>query len=242
MATPVWLGATSGQGAAASQVNQFLGAHASTFLYTGASFASQSTAGSGAANSNGLYIAQSFATGTTTASGRAFLTVAVTGSPGPLTLGIYANSGGAPSGAALVATVVPPSLFTGSPVSTSIPLPYASLTTSTTYWVVATAVGDVSDFYSFSKSNQVSGASTSTNGTSWTAQSYGLLYSVFNQAATGALVHTWEDSGVRWTTFATNGNGTPSSLIEYTVAQGSGQYVYSSRAFTYSGSTLTKIA
>lgn len=242
MPTPVWQGATSGQRGSASQINQFLGAHAATLIYAGASFASQATAGSGAVNSNSLYIAQSFATGTTTAIGRAFLTVAVTGSPPPLTLGIYASAASAPSGAALVATVVPSNLYTGTPASLSIPLPYASLIASTTYWIVAGATGDVSNFYSFSKSNQTSGASTSTNGTSWAAQTYGLLYNALNQASTGFLAHTWEDTGARWTSFATNTNGTPSSLTEYTVAQGPGQYVYSTRAFTYSGITLTKIA
>src|SRR5580658_4200768 len=110
MATPSWKAATAGQPPLAAQINQFVGTHAATFVYTGASFASQVTAGSGAVDSNGLYVAQSFTTGaSTTAIGRILLTVAVTGSPAPLTLTIEANSARPPSGTALVSTTVPPS-------------------------------------------------------------------------------------------------------------------------------------
>ena len=41
-------------------------------------------------------------------------------------------------------------------------------TPSTTYWVVMKAAGDVSDYYTWLKSTLTSGASTSTNGTTWT--------------------------------------------------------------------------
>jgi hypothetical protein len=56
------------------------------------------------------------------------------------------------------------------------------------------------------------------------------------------LLHTYADSGARWTTFAYNANGTPSKLSEYTVAQGSLQYVQSVRSFIYSGTLLTTVS
>lgn len=238
---PSWLGATSGQGAQAGQINQFLGAHAVTYLYAATQCAAQSTAGSGSVNSNSLWIAQSFATASgQTAVGRVVLTLAVTGSPSPLTVSLYASSGGAPTGSALVSTSVPKEFLTGSATALSIPLP-ATVTASTTYWIVTTAVGDASDLYSWSKSNQTSGASTSTNGTSWSAQTYGLLYQVYDQSASGALTHAWEDSGARWTGFGYNALSEITALREYTVAQSSG-YVESNRTLSYSSGILTGVA
>lgn len=242
MPTPSWIGATSGQPQLAAQVNEFLGTHAVTYLYAGASIAAQATAGSGAVNSNGLWIAESFTTGaSTTALGRARIFLGYTGSPAPMTLSVYASSGSAPTGSALASTLVPPQYLTAGGATVSIPLP-ASLSPSTTYWLVIPAVGDASDYYSWSKNNQASGASTSTNGTSWTAQSYGLIYTVYDQSAVLPLTHTWEDSGARWTAWAANSSNQPTALQEYTIAQSSGQYAYSSRALTYSNSTLTTVA
>jgi len=237
---PSWLGATAGQSAQAGQVNQFLGAHAVTYLYAATQRAAQSTAGSGSVNSNSLWIAQSFSSAVgQTAVGRVVLTLAVTGSPAQMTVGLYANSAGAPAGSALVSVAVPKEFLTGSPVPLSIPLP-ATITASTTYWIVTTAVGNVSNLYSWSKSNQTSGASTSTNGTAWSAQTYGLLYQVFDQTATGSLTHTFEDAGSRWTAMGYTGNQL-TSMQEYTAAQASG-YIQSSRTLSYSGTQLIGVA
>lgn len=236
---PSWLGATSGQGAQAGQVNQFLGSHPSTFVYAAVQRAAQNTAGAGAVNSNSLWIAQSFATASgQTAIGRVVLTLTVTGLPAPLTVGLYANSAGAPTGSALVSVSVPKEFPSGTALS--IPLP-ATVTASTTYWIVATAVGDVSNFYSWSKSNQVTGASTSANGTTWAAQAYGLLYQQYDQSASGNLTHAFEDSGARWTGMGYNASNQVTKLQEYTVAQSSG-YIQSNRTLSYSGTLLTGVA
>jgi hypothetical protein len=236
MATPAWLAATATQPGQSGQVNQFLGTHAASIIYTGATIASQTTTGSGNSNTNATWLAQSFATGVgVSAVGRVRLMLGFTGSPTPLTVSLYANSAGAPTGSPLVSTFVPTNYLTGGGSTVSIPLP-VSVSASTTYWIVLPAVGDASDFYQWFKSNQTSGASTSTNGTSWTAQTYGFLYTTIDQTPTFPLVHTWEDSGARWTTVTSNANGTPSQLQELTTAQGTNQYMYSSRSFTYSSS------
>ena len=242
MPTPTWLAATSGQATKAGQVNQFLGTHACTLCYAGVLKASQLTAGSGAVNSNSLYIAQSFTTavGQTTV-GRVALTLAKTGAPAPFTVSLQASSSGHPSGTALVSTVVPPELFSGTPAAPSIPLPITGLTASTQYWLVINAIGDPSNFYSWSKSNQVSGASTSSNGTTWTAQAYGLLYGVFDGSATGQLQNTWEDSGARWTIFGYTAQNLPSVLVEYTAGQTATGYLASSRTLSYTSGQLTSI-
>ena len=241
MATPAWIGATPGSPPLAAQINQFLGTHASTYAYTGAEHDNQSTAGSGAVASDGSYVAQSFTAGATYAAGRVLVTLALTGSPPPLVVTVQSSTGSAPSGTVLAGPIsLAPGFVPASAGAVSIPLSWA-VASGTQYWIVATAVGDGSDFYAWSKSSAASGASTSTNGTAWTAQSYGLLFQVWDSTAVLPLVHTVDDAGARWTTLGTNANSQVSSLNEYTAAQ-SGSYVSSSRSMAYSGSQLTAVA
>jgi hypothetical protein len=240
MPTPAWIGASPNSPQLAAQVNEFLGTHAVTYLYTGVQQGGHTTLGSGGVNSDGLYIAQSFTAASSFMLGHVVLYFAVaTGTPtAPTTISIQTSSGGAPSGAALVSTTIPAQYLSG---LVSIPVP-CSLASGTGYWIVLAAVGDASDYVTWLESNQVSGASTSTTGTSWTAQGYGLAYSYFDQSAVPPLVHTWEDSGARWTSWAQNANNQPTSLQEYTVAQAAGDYVYSTRAMTYSSGSLVAVA
>lgn len=241
MATPAWIGATSGQPQLAKQVNQFLGTHAVTFVYTGVSVASQTTAGSGGVNSNGLWIAQSFTTGSFTTVGRMAFNLVVTGGPVPTTLSLRANNAGAPASTALVSTVLPPGWGNAAAAYQTFPLPVTGLAASTTYWIVASAAGDVSNYYTYNKSNQVSGASTSPDGVTWTAQAYGFLYQIFDLSATPPLLHTWEDSNARITRIFPNANATPGALEEYNVSQGTNQYVYSYRQYNYSSGEISSI-
>lgn len=239
MPTPSWIGATADQLPLAAQVNQFLGTHAAVPIYTGTLFDNQSTAGTGSTNSNGLWIAQKFTAGATYTSGRVVLTLAVTGSPAPWVITLRPDSAGAPS-ATVLATINLPNGFlsaTGLPVSMPMLVPLAS---GTTYWIVAQAVGDASNNYAWLKSNQVSGTSTSTNGSTWTAQAYGSLFQVFAGPG-GSVVHTFEDSGARWTTLALNVSGQLATLNEYTAAQG-GSYVQSAATLSYTSGQLTGVA
>lgn len=234
MPTPTWQAATTGQAAKAGQVNQFLGTHAVQYLYQATQTAAHTTAGTGATPSNGLWVAQSFTTGSAqTAIGRAVLTLAVTGSPAPLAVSLQANVSGAPSGTPLVTTLCPAEFLTGTANPTLLPLPATGLTTSTTYWIVAGAVGDASNHYSWSKSNQTSGTSTSTGGTTWTPQTYGSVFQVYDQSATGSLINTYEDSGARWTAFAYDNSGRATVLAEFTQGQTPTGYAVSERSFTY---------
>lgn len=242
MSAPAYLAATTGQAPKAAHVNQFLGAHPASYLYTGASQVAQTTLGSGTVASNGLYVAQKLTTTSAFTLGRVVLTLAVTGTPAPTTISIQANSGSAPSGTPLVATVLPSQMGPPTAGTVSIPLP-CSLSASTTYWIVASAAGDASDFFAYSKSNQTSGVSTSTNGTSWSTQTYGIYFAAFDQSVGNAMpVHTWADSGARWSTWAYNASLQPTSVQEYTVGQTATGYMYSSRALTYSSGDLATIA
>lgn len=239
MATPAWLAATTNTPTKAGQVNQFLGSHASSIVYSGVVQSQQNTAGSGAVNSNGLFIAQSFTTGAAqTAIGRVLLTLAKTGSPPPISLSIQANASGHPSGTPLVTTLIPAE-FIGGPQT--FPVPVSGLTPSTQYWIVLGADGDASNFVSWSKSNQTSGVSTSTNGTTWTPQTEGVLYEVFDATPGGVVVHTWDDAGARYTLLGYNALPQPTAFWEYTQGQTATGYLVSQRNLAYTAGLLTSV-
>jgi hypothetical protein len=249
--TASWQGAASAQPPLAAQVNQLLGVHKSQNLYAAVQTAGQTTNGSASTSSNNLWLAQSFSTaGGQTAIGYVIAPVTTTTASGagltPTTLSLYANSAGAPSGAALVSTTLTAeyaNLASGGTATTRLiyPLPVAGLTASTTYWLVLHSTAS-SGSYTWFRSNQVSGASTSTNGTAWTGQGYGFVYQVFDQTASGLLTCTWEDSGARWSALTYGTTGVLASTAEYTVAQGANAYVQSYRALTYTNGLLTKVS
>lgn len=249
---PVWQAATSGQQATAGQVNQFLGTHASQSLYAAVQTAAQTTAGAAATTTNGLYLAQSIATAVgQTAIGYVIVpvTTATTSgaSLGTSTLSLYANSGGAPTGAALGSVTVAAEYANRASGGTNTvkliyPLPVTGLTASTTYWLVLASAGNVSNSYSWFRSNQVTGASTSATGSSWTAQSYGFEYQVFDQTASGLVTATWEDSGARWTASTYTALKELGTYAEYTAGQTASGYLQSYRALAYSNGLLTSVA
>lgn len=241
MAAPAWLAATAGQQAVAGQVNQFLASHATAYVYQGAEQAS-AAAGSGSVSSDGLWIAQAFTTGSSqTAAGRILVTAAVTGSPVPWALSVQATSGSAPSGTALASVQVPAEFMSGTAASVQVILPVSGLAASTGYWLVAEAAGDASDYFSWSKSAAASGASTSPDGTTWTAQPYGLAYAVYDQSAILPLAGTWEDSGARWMSLASTG-GQVTGISEFTAGQTAAGYTASVRALSYSSGVLAGVA
>lgn len=250
---PVYQSATAGQAALAGSINQLLGSHPSIVSYAAVLKASQTV--NGAAHSSGdatTYWAQSFTTavgqttigyviapiGSFTASGAAL---------GTTTLSLYANSGGAPTGAPLVSTTITTeyadSVTSGTDtVQVTYPLPITGLTASTTYWLVLAPAGNGSNHYTWRQSNQVSGASSSTNGTTWAAQAFGLQYQIYDQTASGPPTCTYDDSGARWTVTYYNALGQISSYAEYTVGQTAAGYLQSYRTMTYSNGLLTKVA
>lgn len=254
LATPTWLAATSSQLPQAAQVNQFLGTHAIQNLYAAVQTAGQTTAGAAATSTNALWLAQSFTTAASqTAVGYVIVPVSTTTTSGallaPTALSLYANSVGAPSGSALASTTVTAeyaNLATGgtNTVKIPVPLPATGLTASTTYWLVLAAAGNVSNSFTWFRSNQASGASTSTTGTgSWSAQTYGFEFQVFDQTASGQLTCTWEDAGARWTASTYNAtSGALATYAEYTAGQTAAGYVQSYRSLAYSSGLLTKVS
>jgi hypothetical protein len=252
--TNTWLGATTGQLPKAQSVNALLGVHATQNLYAGVQQASSTTLTSTATGGQGTYIAQSFTTGASqTAIGYVivpFNTATASGANlAATTLSIYASSAGAPAGSPLVSAAVTAEYgFNassggggGSTAFVIYPTPVAGLAPSTTYWIVAAPAGNSSNHFHWWQTTSTSGASTSTNGTSWTAQTYGLGYQVFDQTAVGQLTAVWEDAGARWQALYYATTGELSSLGEYTVAQAGG-YLQSYRSLAYSNGLLQKVS
>lgn len=250
--TNTWLGATTAQPLKAAQINQFLGIHKQQNLYAATQQAGQTTNGSTTTSTNSLWLAQSFTTGASqTAIGYVIIpltTVSTSGSSlAPTTLSIYANSGGAPTGSALASVTVTAeyaNLASGGTTTNRLiyPVPVTGLTASTTYWIVVQGTSS-SGVFAWFRSNQTSGASTSPTGATWTAQTYGFVFQVFDQSVSGLLTSTWEDSGARWTatTYVANTKQI-GTYAEYTNGQTTAGYTQGFRTFTYSNGFLTKVA
>lgn len=245
-----WLGATAGQLPTAAQQAAFLGIHKTQMLYAATQQSGQTTNGSTSTSSNGLWLAQSFTTGgAQTAVGYVTVPVTTTTTSGSslstTTLSLYANSAGAPSGSALVSATVTAeyaNLGSGGTATNRLiyPLPVTGLTAATTYWLVLQSTASTGS-YTWYRSNQVSGASTSTNGTTWAAQSYGFVYQVFDQTASGLLTAIWEDSGARWQALTYSAVSEVASIGQYTVAQNAG-YTQGYRALAYTNGLLSGVA
>jgi hypothetical protein len=239
MAVPAWQAPTAGEVALAGHVNQLLAAHAVSYVWTGAVQAQQATPGSGAVRSDGLWLAQSFTAGASqAAAGYVVVTIGSAGSPDPWAVSLQADSAGQPSGTALVTTLVPVEFAQASSVAVAVMLPVTGIVPSAAYWVVAQAQGDVADYFTWSKSNQVSGASTSPDGVTWTPQSYGLLYQEYDTSAVPPLAGTWEDSGARWTALDYSGSEVV-NLYEFTQGQTAAGYTASLRSLQYASGLLT---
>lgn len=245
MSTPVWQSPTTGQPTLAAHVNQFLTIHPSQLLYAATRTSSQTTAGVGNVSTNNTWLAQSFTTGASqTAVGYVTLQLGASTSSGsllpPTTVSIYTNSAGAP-GTALVSTTVTAEFAFQGPLNLPIPVPVTGLSVSTQYWIVVKSSTVGTGNYSLNKSNQVSGASTSPNGTAWTAQAFGFLYQVFDQTASGTLTFNYSDSGARWVWYSYNTNGSFHNIAEFTAGQTTAGYLQSFRTAIYPSNILNLV-
>ena len=244
ISTPNWQAATSGQGPQSAQINQFLGTHSVTPIYTGNQVAS-ATGGSGNANSNGLWLAQSFTTGGgETAHGyvtaQIFPNTGLSSNLGPAFVSIYSNVAGKP-GSPLITFTGPVEYVNAAPVDTAFFGPIG-VSPSTQYWIVLQAAGNASFNYTWSKSSAGSGAATSPDGVTWTTQAYGFRFVAYDLSAIGNPVGTWEDGGLRWTWQSFNTTGLPNQYAEYTAGQTTLGYAQSFRTFAYSVNQVTGVS
>lgn len=249
---PTWQAPTTLQPPLAAQVNQLLGPHGLVVIYQGTQTAAQTTNSGTTVSTNGTWLAQSFATSASqTSIGSVSLTLTTTTTTGsllsPTTVSIYANSGGAPTGSPLVSTTFTTEYSNKSSLGTStnfvgVPVPVSSVTPSTTYWIVVGSAGNASNSFVWHQSNQTSGASTSPDGVTWTAQTYGFTYTVMDLSVSPPLKSTWEDGGARWTWFVYDGTQKLTHYHEYTVGQTTAGYLQSDRAITYGGTSITGVS
>lgn len=236
--TNTWLGATTGQPPLAQQPNSHIGIHQMQTILNGTLRSAQSTASGTSAftSSNGTWLAQSFSTavGQTTI-GYISISIAALSALGsqlaPITIGLYASSGTAPTGSAIFTILGTAEYINPAPAFVAFPMPVTGLTASTQYWLVTQPQGNATFNYEWNQSNQTSGASTSTNGTTWTAQAYGFLYAVYDQpwsqASGQPIVGLWEDGGARWQIFYSGSVGSTSGPVlsntaQYTTSQNNG--------------------
>jgi hypothetical protein len=238
LAVPPWQAPVAGQPALAGSINQFLGTHPTTFLYAGTQQAT-ATGGSGGLPSNGLWLAQRFTTGSAqTAVGYVTFASTVTGSPPPLAVSLQADSAGQPSGTAL-ASVSFPYQLAASTVTALLP---AAVSPGTQYWLVTMPAGDSGDYFAWTKSSAGSGCLTAPDGVTWSAQTFGLRYSVYDQSPVPPLIGIVEDSGQRFTLLGWSGSYGPTSVQECTAGQTATGYAEASRTLSYSGGLLTGAA
>jgi hypothetical protein len=250
MATADWLAATVGQPARPGQINQFLGAHGSTWVYSGNTLQAAQTIGTGVMqSSDGQYMAQSFATTTAqTTIGQVWLQLStVGGSPTtatitPLTVSLYANLAGAPAGSALASVTMAEQLVYTGPFWLPVPLTATGLTSGTPYWLVVSPAGTSSAYYAWQQSNQTTGAALSTGGVTWTGQTFGFMFQVYDQSggAWPPLTLT-DDDGARVTVLSYSAAGQLATIAESVTAQGGGTF-YSTRSLTYSGAYPTGVS
>lgn len=243
---PSWLAATAGHGAQAGQVNQFLGAHNSVWLYAGTQRAAQTTGSSVYQSTEPQWLAQQLTTGSAqTQIGAVWLQIStVGGSPTsatipPLTVSLYASSSGMPTGTALASTSIAEQVVYSSSFWLQVPLP-VTVTPSTVYQVVVPSVGTAGHYYVWQQSNQVSGAGTSPDGVTWSAQGFGLMFQVFDQTGGGPLQTMYDDSGARVTQLSYNAQNQVSSMTEAVLAQ-DGTVLTFTRSFTYANGILTGV-
>ena len=248
---PTYKAAVVGGPGNAGTTNQFLMPHDTSIVYDSATLQASATTGSGVYTSTeSQYLSQQFlTTSAQTTISQVWLQIsavngsAITNNIDPLTVGIYADSGGEPIGsplgsASLVETAVYLSGFW-----VIVPLTVSGLTASTPYHIVVGPAGDATSYYVWQRNNLVAGAATSPDLIAWTDQAYGFMYQVYDASATGGSEWAFlvEDGGARWSQY-TYTSSLVTGTTEYTVDQtGSGSTEYIA-TLTYSGNLLTGIS
>lgn len=237
---PTWLAATPGTMANPGQINQFLAAHTSTWLYSGVQLVSQQAIGSAVyLTTASQYLGQAFTTGVSqTVVGQVALQIStVGGSPttntiAPLTLTLYADAFGVPDPTTPIASsTLPETSVYSSPFWVTFPLA-ATVTSATQYWLVVSPAGTGSNYYVWQKSNQPSGAALSTDNVTWTEQTFGLMYQIYDQTAGGRVTYMYDDAGARWIQLAYDTSNRISTITEFTVGQ-AGTTFLSTRSLAY---------
>lgn len=246
--TPAWQPAIAGMQGSAGHTNQFLVGHEATVSYGGTLQAS-SASGSGVYSSTqSQWLAQQFVTspGQTTVGYVRLQISDIGGSPTlalipSLTVELYADSLGLPTGPALASATVTGQYLYSQPFWATIPLGASGLTPGTPYQIVTSTAGTTGHYYVWQHSTTAGGSGTSPDGTTWTAATYGLMYQVYDQnggTSTVPLIIN-EDTGTRVTSFTYASNQLATVSTYTTSSAGTVSYAAS---LTYTNGLLTGVS
>lgn len=249
---PTYAAALAGQNGGAGAVNQFLVPHNATFIYASALLQSGQSTGTGNyTTTQGQYLSQTFTTGASqTTISEVWLQIstiggsAVTNSITPLTVGLYADSGGEPTGSPLASASLVETAVYASGFWVIIPMPISGLTASTTYHLVVSPAGTSTAYYVWQNNNQAGGGSISPDLVTWTDQTFGFMYRVYDQTASSnsLLQFVVEDGGLRWIEYTYTAQNLINTITEYTVDQtGTGSVSYT-RTLSYTNGLLTGVS
>jgi len=230
-------------------INQFLGSHSVTFLRSGGTIQSQNAVGIATYQSTtSQWLSQIFATGATqsTIGGVNIQLSTVGGSPvtqtiSPLTVQIYADAGGLPTGPALATATVSETAVYSAPFWLTVPISVTGLTPNAFYHIVVEMVGTSGNYYVWQQSNQPTGAATSPDGVTWTLQNYSLMFQVTDLTGAGQLQFIIEDNGARTIQVSYNSQGLLSQITEFTVGQTTPGNLQNTRNLTYTNGFLTGV-
>lgn len=248
-AIPAYQAATAGRSAQAGHVSQFLAAHTSTFVYSGGTAISSQATGTGVySDTLSQWLTQKITTGVSqTTIGNVQLQLSTIGGSPTLPLipalqvGLYADAAGLPSGPLLASATVAGTYVYSSPFWVTVPLAVSGLSAGAPYHLVVTMVGSAGHYYAWQRSNQVTGAASSPDGVTWTNQTYGLMYEVFDQSGTGLLQVISDDGGAHIQTFTYDSLNRISQIAEFTTAQ-DGTTIQSSGTLSYSNGLMTGVS
>lgn len=248
---PVYKASVVGGPGNAGGVNQFLVPHNAAFVYNGVVLTSNESTGNGNyTTTQDQYLSQQFqTTSSQTTISQVWLQVstvggsAITDNITPLTVSIYADSGGEPIGSALASASLSETAVYVSGFWVVVPLAVTGLSPSTSYHVVVDPAGDATSYYVWQNSNQAGGASTSPDFVVWDDQSFGFMYRIYDQTFLGGSLidYVVEDAGARWTQYGYDGTDTVTSITEYTVDQTGSGSLNGTRTLTYTNGFLTGV-
>ena len=228
MANPSWNAPIVSNTYKAGDITQNLFTHPGSFTYQGTSKVTGAVATSGTVATNtgavAQYIDQPFTTAALqTTVTRIELYFQINGTGADLTIGLYADTAGAPSGAALDTIIFPLEFEPGAITAISYPVGVTGLVAATKYHIVIGGTASTSNFCKLSDGTTVgTQAFTSPTGVggTWTGVGKSLQFVVY-AGVNGVLRHTSEDGATLTTGGITAINNNPARWTGTDYAMGS---------------------
>jgi len=232
----------------AGLINQFLVNHTAQYSWSaGVVVDSQQTGAGTYIDSLNQWLSQTTTTGSsqTTIGSISLQVSAFGGSPTltlipALTVSLYADAAGVPTGSALASATVASTYVYSAPFWVSIPLT-ATVTPSTVYHYVIAITGTAGHYYLIQKSNQLTGCATSPDGSTWTTQNFGLMYRTYDGTSGGLLKSVSEDNGNLLVNYTYNSLNQITGYTQYTLAQ-DGTFLQTSGTITYTNGLPTGVS